>query len=67
MRLALLLPCLLLAACSAETPPAAEAPAEEHTELRDSIQAPIDKAKAVDEVQKKAAEDERKAIDDSGA
>jgi len=39
---------------------------EEHTELRDAMQAPIDKAKAVDEVREQSDEEQRKAIEDAG-
>ena len=78
-RPALIAASLLLAACSAAPPPASEtvsttpapaasaaAPAEEHTELRDSMQAPIDKAKSVDEVREKSDEEQRKAVEDAG-
>lgn len=65
----LLLPCLLLAACS-DPPPGEETAldqrAREATEMRDTIQRPIDKAKTADDTQKKAAEDQRKAVEDQG-
>jgi hypothetical protein len=58
-----------LAAC-AEPPPermTEEAKkAREHHELNDAIQAPIDKAKGVDAVQEKQAEDQKNAIEDQG-
>ena len=50
----------LLSACGSDNVPPPDAPKkEQHTELRDAIQRPLDKAKAVDaEVQKaKAAQD----------
>jgi hypothetical protein len=60
---------LTLAACS-EPPPehlSAEAKkAREHHELRDQINNPINKAKGVDAVQEKQAEDQKKAIEDQG-
>lgn len=78
-RPALILASLLLAACSASPPPAGDgaatppasaastaAPAAQHTELRDSMQAPIDKAKSVDAIQQQGVEDQKKAIDDAG-
>lgn len=62
--------CLLLAACGMGPPPeresAAAKQAREATELRDAMQRPIDKAKAVDDVQKKQAEEQRKAVEDAG-
>jgi hypothetical protein len=61
--------CLALAAC-AEPPPESLSEdakkAREHHELRDAIQTPIDKAKGVDAVQEKQAEDQKKAIEDQG-
>ncbi|HEV8695300.1 MAG TPA: hypothetical protein VGQ93_14120 [Lysobacter sp.] len=59
---------LVLAACSKPEPPEKERPPEpqakeEHTELRDAIKAPIDKAKGVEDQVQKAAEDQQKAID----
>ena len=79
MRLpSLIAACLLLAACSASPPPgdahpaapaaaaSATAPADKHTELRDAMQAPIDKAKSADAIQQQGVEDEKKAIDDAG-
>lgn len=65
----LALPCLLLAACS-DPPPGEESAldkrARDATEMRDTIQEPIDKAKAADDAQKKAAEDQRKALEEQG-
>ena len=64
--LALLL--LAFAACKPAPPPTDEPPepkaaTADATELRDAIQQPIDKAKAVDEASQQAAEDQRAAID----
>lgn len=64
----LALPCLLLAAC-ADPPPgesALDQRAREATEMRDTINEPIEKAKTADDAQKKAAEDQRKAVEDQG-
>ncbi len=62
--------CLLLFACRPASPPT-DAPKPEPqavqtaqaTELRDAIQAPMDKARAVEEQTQKAADDQRAAID----
>ena len=70
-----LLTCAAVAACSKPQPPDKERPpepqatapaAEQHTELRDAIQAPIDKAKAVEATVDQAAEEQRKAIEAAG-
>lgn len=68
--LALLLPsALLLVACSPEPTPAPEdepapqAVAGEATQLRDAIQAPQDKARAVEDTLMQAADAQREAID----
>lgn len=71
MRMLLLLPCLLLVACDSAPPPApSAAPADrtsaEHRRLRDAIQKPIDRAKAAEAINLKAAEEQRKAIEDAG-
>jgi hypothetical protein len=66
--LSLLLAC---GACSKPEPPKkdqppepqAQAPVETHTELRDAIQAPIDRAKAVDPEVQDAAKKQRDEID----
>ncbi len=62
--------CLLLAACGMAPPPERQSEAarkaNEHHELRDAINRPIDKAKAVDDETLKAAEKQRQAIEDSG-
>lgn len=60
--------CLLLALCACRpAPPPTERPPEPQatraTELRDAIQAPLEKAKAVEETTRKATEDTRAAID----
>ncbi|MGH8076083.1 MAG: hypothetical protein ACREPE_01995 [Lysobacter sp.] len=56
-----------LAACSKPKPPEKDRPPEpqaaQHTELRDAIQAPIDKAKAAEAEVKKAADDQRAVIE----
>ena len=60
------------AACSKPEPPptdqppepqAAAATAEAHTELRDAIQRPLDKARAAEDVTLQAAERQRAEID----
>jgi hypothetical protein len=56
----------LLAACSKPKPPEKERPVEPqagHTQLREAIQAPIDRAKNVEADMQKAADDQRAAID----
>ena len=56
-----------LAACSKPRPPDKERPPEpqvaQHTELRDAIQAPLDKARHVEADMQKAADAQRAAID----
>ncbi|MFT3808143.1 hypothetical protein [Arenimonas sp.] len=63
------LSCLLLTACS-DPPPGEESALDQRarkaTEMRDTMQRPIDKAKTADDAQKKAAEDQRKALEDQG-
>ena len=58
---------LLCGACSKPQPPEKEQPPEpqatRHTELRDAIQRPIDKAEAVEAEVLDAAEQQRAAID----
>ncbi len=54
-----------LSACKPEPPPLEQPPEPKATatELRDAIQQPIDKAKAVEAATKEAAEKQRAAID----
>ncbi|GAB2508825.1 hypothetical protein GCM10027084_25130 [Pseudoxanthomonas sangjuensis] len=57
---------LAVAACRPAPPPTDQPPvpkAEQHTEMRDAIREPIDKAKAVEDTVKQAAEAQRKQID----
>ena len=61
-------PLLLVAACSKPEAPDKQRPpepqaAEQHTELRDAIQAPIDRAKAVSPAVQDAAQQQRDQID----
>jgi ABC-type uncharacterized transport system auxiliary subunit len=54
----------LLAGCSKPKPPEKDRPPEpQATHLRDAIQAPLDKARAADENARKAADQQRAAID----
>jgi hypothetical protein len=62
------IPLLLATACSKPEPPDKEQPpepqaAEQHTQLRDAIQAPIDRAKAVSPAVQDAAQQQRDQID----
>jgi len=70
LRLLLCCALLTLTACSKPLPPEKERPVEpqahEATELRDAIQAPIDRAKAVDDQTEKAADAQRQAIEAAG-
>ena len=65
-----LLPLVLALAACAEPPPerqSAEAKkAREATELRERINAPIEKAKAVEDVQEQQAKDQAAAIEEQG-
>ena len=55
------------AACSPPPkPPTDQPPEPQATQLRDAIQAPIDKAKAVEDQVQDAANAQRKAIEDAG-
>ncbi|MBE2291217.1 MAG: hypothetical protein J0L89_10645 [Xanthomonadales bacterium] len=62
---------LLLAACRAEPPPAerppepqAQAQAQQaHTQLRDAIKEPLDKARAVEQTLQQAADQQQKQAD----
>ena len=62
--------CVALCACSKPPPPEKERPpepqAEQHTELRDAIQAPQDKARNVEGDVQKAADQQRAVIEDQG-
>lgn len=66
--------CLALCACSEPPPneeapppePQAAAPAEQHTELRDAMQAPLDKARAVEAEQEQHDADRDQALEDAG-
>jgi hypothetical protein len=71
MRLPLTLAaCLVLAACDAPTPdPAPDTlpePEARATELRDAINEPIDKAKAVEATQAADEAERQKALEDAG-
>ena len=61
---------LLLGGCTMAPPPdkqSADAQkADQHTELRDAINSPINKAKAANDPNVKHDEDQAKAIDDQG-
>ncbi|NDK39791.1 hypothetical protein DT603_13180 [Pseudoxanthomonas gei] len=64
----LALPLLALSACKPEPPPTDKPPepkaaTADATQLRDAIQQPIDRAKAVDAASQQAADDQRAAID----
>lgn len=55
------------AACSPPPkPPSGQPPEPQATQLRDAIQAPIDKARAVEGQVQDAADAQRKAIEDAG-
>ena len=56
----------LLAACQRELPDTERPPepqATPHTELRDAIQQPLDKARAVEQTLQQAADQQRKQVD----
>jgi hypothetical protein len=59
--------CLALSACTPEPPPTDEPPkpqaTAEATELRDAIQTPIDKAKAVEDTVQEAADKQQAEMD----
>nr|WP_199753467.1 hypothetical protein [Luteimonas cucumeris] len=66
---ALSLAIVALAGCRQPEPPPTERPPEpqaQHTQLRDAIQQPIDKAKAVEQTVQDAAVQQRAAIDAAG-
>lgn len=55
---------LVLGACSPPPPePEISAEPQRHTELRDAMQAPLDRARAVEDDVKAAADAQREAID----
>ncbi|HEY0503572.1 MAG TPA: hypothetical protein VGD42_08760 [Lysobacter sp.] len=59
----------ILPACSKPQPPDKDQPPEpqaQHTELRDAIQAPIEKAEKVEDDVIKAADEQRAAIEAQG-
>jgi len=68
MRLALAV--IVAGACSAcrppEPPPTDEPPEPQATQLRDAIQAPIEKAKAVEDQVQDAADEQRAEIEAAG-
>jgi hypothetical protein len=69
MRLPLILAgCLALAACNAPTPdPTPDTlPEPQSTQLRDAINEPLDKARAVEANQAIADAERRKALEDAG-
>ncbi len=69
MRIAIATLPLLLAACGKPQPPDKEQPPEPqaaHTELRDAIQAPVDRAKQVEQDVQEAADAQRAAIEAAG-
>lgn len=65
-----LLGCVLLAACNKPAPPPTEQPpvpkADAHTQLRDAIKQPLDKAKGAEQSVQDAADAQRAAIDAAG-
>lgn len=61
------LTCAALAACSKPQPPEKERPVDpQATQMRDAIQKPIEKAKAVEGDVEKGAQNTRDAIDAAG-
>ena len=66
------LPCLplllvSLAGCvQSGAPPAPAEPPARATELRDAVQAPLDKARAVEQTLQEDADNTRKAVEDAG-
>lgn len=61
---------ILLCGCGESALPATEEPAPqpraEATELRDAVQAPLDKARAVEQTLQEDADNTRKAVEDAG-
>jgi len=71
MRLGLLSLPLLLAGCGHSGPATAPAapppkPTAEATELRDAVQAPLDKARGVEQTLQEDADNTRQAVEDAG-
>ena len=70
MRLPIILACLALSSCNVAPAPEQHSEAAPksagHTELRDAIQQPIDRAKTANDPNVKADEDRQRAIDDAG-
>ncbi len=63
-HLMLTLAIAVLAGCGSDAPPASKtADKDQHTELRDAIQRPLNRAKAVDDVVKKAKQQQDKDIE----
>lgn len=67
MRIALVLVLLCLTACMATPEPAASTPEKEaNTEMRDAIQAPIEKAKQVEDQVLEGADKQKADIEAAG-
>jgi len=70
MRMPILLACLALGACDIAPPPERQSEAArkaaEHTELRDAIQQPIDRAKTANDPNVQADQAREKALEDAG-
>ena len=70
VAVAMIAAALLLDACSVAPPPdkqsAAAQKADEHHELRDAINDPINKAKAANDANIQRNKDDNKAIEDAG-
>lgn len=70
MRTAIVLVVLALSGCNVAPPPPSQSaapakPAEDH-QLRDAIQAPIDRAESANDPNVKADEERDKALEDAG-
>lgn len=69
IAIAILPAMLALGACTPDAPSPAERESEpqtRHTELRDAIQQPQDRARAAEEATLKAAEEQRRQLDEAG-
>jgi hypothetical protein len=70
MRVAIILACLALCACDIAGPTDRQSEAAqkamEHHELRDAIQAPLDKAESAGAPNEQHDKDQAKAIEDAG-